>query len=84
MTRTFFIVTDERTEPELFRDSEEAFEYMKYVLMSYGERYDFSDEEVCEAIDEMSKMYNDGDFVDFFEGYLGECLVCCYPREVRL
>lgn len=83
MTRTFFIVTDETTEPELFTDSEEAFEYMKVVLMQYGERYDFSDKEVCEAIDEMSEMYNNGDF-DFFEGYLGECQVCCYPREVKL
>ena len=83
MTRTFFIVTNEDAEPELFGDSREAFEYMKVILMQYGERYGFSDVQICEAIDDMSEMYSEGD-CDFFAGGLGECQVCCYPREVRL
>ena len=83
MTKTFFIVTDDRTEPELFADSQEAFDYMKTSLCQYGERYEFSDTEICEAIDEMSEMYNDGDF-DFFEGDLGDCQICCYPRSIRI
>ena len=83
MTRTFFIVTNDDAEPELFGDSREAFEYMKVTLRQYGERYHFSDVQICEAIDDMSEMYSEGD-PDFFAGDLGKCQLCCYPREIRL
>lgn len=82
MTKTFFIVTNYNAEePELFTDSHEAFKFMLNELKNYGKECDFELEEINEAIQDMKDMYNEGDS-DFFEGYLGECQLCCYRKEI--
>ena len=84
MTRTFFIVTNSNAEePELFIDSYEVFNFMQNELKNYGKECGFEIEEIDEALQDMEDMYNEGDF-DFFEGYLGDCQLCCYRKEIRI
>lgn len=84
MTKTFFIVTNSNVEePELFCDSHEVFKFMLNELKNFGKECGFEPEEIDEAIQDMEDMYNEGDF-DFFEGYLGDCQLCCYRKEIRI
>lgn len=84
MTIQIFVVTNEENgDPEVFTNENEAFDYMKNEIIDYSQKWDFSLGATMEAIEDMTKEYNNGDF-DYFGGYLGECELCCYRKEIRL
>ena len=84
MTKTFFIVTYSESEPELFDNHQEAFDFMEEELDWYGVHHSFPRSKIDEAIQKMTKMYNKGKS-KFFKGELkGYCELCCYSREMEI